>query len=81
MRKTPVPKKEFKEFHVVHAVPIDKNDISSRVNYAKFYAREAAMRGLLTIVWDDGGMFRLYDRHSLSWVHENIASTIVRASE
>ena len=60
---------------------IDKNDISSRVNYAKFYAREAAMRGLLTIVWDDGGMFRLYDRHSLSWVHENIASTIVRASE
>jgi hypothetical protein len=22
-----VPKKEFKEFHVVHAVPLDKNDI------------------------------------------------------
>ena len=60
---------------------IERKEISSRVAYAEFYAGEAAARDLLTIVWDDGGMFRLYDRHSLSWDFESIASAIVRASE
>ncbi len=60
---------------------IGQNPLETRLDYASFYAEEAAARGLLTIVWDDGGMFRLYDRHSLSWSYGNIASTIVAASE
>ena len=60
---------------------IEKNPISSRLEYAQFYASEAAERDLLTIVWDDGGMFRLFNRHSLSWDFGQIASTIVVASE
>ena len=60
---------------------IESNPIQSRLDYAGFYASEAAKRDLLTIVWDDGGMFRLYDRHNLSWDFSNIASTIVNASK
>lgn len=60
---------------------IDKNPLQSRVEYATFYAKEAANRGLLTIVWDDGGMFRMFDRHNLSWDFPEIATAIVEASE
>ena len=59
---------------------ISDNAIAERLDYAEFYAKEAAERDLLTIVWDDGGMFKLYDRHSENWTYGNIASTIVNAS-
>ncbi len=60
---------------------IDSNPIQSRLDYAEFFASEAAKRDLLTIVWDDGGMFRLYNRNSSTWDFSNIASTIVSASD
>ncbi|MEO0470181.1 MAG: glycoside hydrolase family 5 protein [Bacteroidota bacterium] len=60
---------------------VDRNPIGTRLAYAEFYAKEAKERGLLTVVWDDGGMFRMFDRSSLTWPFENIATTIVNASE
>jgi len=60
---------------------IDDNELDARLEYAEFYAKEAADRDLLTVVWDDGGMFRLFDRRNLSWPFGNIASAIVSASE
>ena len=59
---------------------IEANPTQSRIDYAAFYAREAATRDLLTIVWDDGGMFRLFNRNSLEWDFGTIASTIVSSS-
>lgn len=59
---------------------IEDNSIENRLDYAEFYARVAAENDLLTIVWDDGGMFRLYNRHSMQWDFEQIATTIVSAS-
>lgn len=59
---------------------IDSNNRESRNSYAGFYAKEAAERGLLTVVWDDGGMFRLYNRTSQNWDFGDIASTIVSSS-
>lgn len=59
---------------------IEANPIQSRLEYASFYAQEAAKRNLLTIVWDDGGRFRLYDRHSLDWDYSNIATAIINAT-
>ena len=59
---------------------IEDNPLSMRLEYAEFYARVAAENDLLTIVWDDGGMFRMFDRHSLSWDYEQIAQAIIAAS-
>jgi len=59
---------------------IEANPLQSRVEYAAFYAKQAAERGLLTIVWDDGGMFKMFNRHSLTWDFGTIASTIITAS-
>ena len=58
-----------------------QNDINERLAYAEFYASEASQRELKTIVWDDGGMFWLFDRHSLTWPFGNIADAIVNATE
>ena len=60
---------------------IEANPLQSRINYANFYAKEAAARGLLTIVWDDGGNFRLFNRNDLSWDFADIATAIVAASQ
>ena len=60
---------------------IDQNPLQARTEYAEFYAREAAERDLLTVVWDDGGMFRLFDRRNLTWPFSGIASRIVTASQ
>ena len=60
---------------------IEQNELATRISYADFYAREAAQRGLLTVVWDDGGMFRMFNRRSLSWDYDEIATAIVEASK
>lgn len=60
---------------------VEENMLQTRIDYAEFYAKEAAERGLLTIVWDDGGRFRMLNRHGLSWDYESLASAIVNASE
>lgn len=60
---------------------VEENDLQTRIAYAEFYAREAADRGLLTIVWDDGGRFRMFNRHGLRWDYESLAETIVAASQ
>ncbi len=60
---------------------IDRNPIEERIEYAEFYAKEAAERELLTVVWDDGGMFRLFNRNNLTFDFDNIASTILTASD
>lgn len=59
---------------------IEQNSIENRLEYAEFYAREAAARDLLTVVWDDGGNFRLFNRNRLRWDYEEIAIRIVSAS-
>jgi len=58
---------------------IRDNSIDSRVEYASFYASEAASRELLTIVWDDGGMFGLFNRTLYDWDFEEIAEAIINA--
>lgn len=60
---------------------IERNSLEMRIAYAEFYASEAAERGLLTIVWDDGGMFRMFNRNRLSWDYEEIATAIVSGAE
>jgi endoglucanase len=59
---------------------VEENPLETRIDYARFYASEAKERGLLTIVWDDGGRFRMLNRHGLSWDYESLAATIVAAS-
>ncbi|MEM7658148.1 MAG: glycoside hydrolase family 5 protein [Bacteroidota bacterium] len=60
---------------------IEDNPREIRSAYASFYAREAAERGLLTVVWDDGGMFGLLDRATLEWPYGDIANAIVEAAK
>ncbi|NQW27233.1 MAG: glycoside hydrolase family 5 protein [Flammeovirgaceae bacterium] len=60
---------------------IEANSLQSRINYGNFYAKEAAARGLLTIVWDDGGNFRLFNRRGLSSAFGDVAAAIVAGSQ
>ncbi|MEL7148056.1 MAG: glycoside hydrolase family 5 protein, partial [Bacteroidota bacterium] len=55
------------------------NDLRIREQYYDFYAKACAERGLVTIVWDDGGNFGLMDRHNLGWVTRSLPEIIVNA--
>ncbi len=59
----------------------DKNNLSTRVSYVDYYARGAVARGLVPIIWDDGGDFGLYDRHAMSWKYPEIARAVVEAGK
>lgn len=58
---------------------VGSNDLQQRIDYADYYASGAMERGMLPVVWDDGGDFVLFDRHSMTWKHRDIAETIVAA--
>ncbi len=59
----------------------DKNNLSSRIEYCAYYAKAATQRGLLPIIWDDGGNFGLYDRHAMNWKYPEIAEAVIAAAE
>ncbi len=58
---------------------VDRNNIQAREDYYQFYVDKSTERGLLPIVWDDGGNFRLLDRNNLSWHFESLAQAIIDA--
>lgn len=59
----------------------DKNNLSTRTEYCAYYAKAATDRGLLPIVWDDGGKFGMYNRNAMTWKYPEIADAIVKAAE
>jgi len=58
----------------------DRSNLANREAYAQFYVEKSMERGLLPIVWDDGGNFRLLDRQNLDWHFPSIADIIVEAA-
>ncbi len=58
----------------------DKIPTENRIEYAKFYVEEATKRGLLTVLWDDGGNIGLLDRRTLRWRSQTQADAIVESS-
>jgi len=59
---------------------VDKNNLNTREAYYQFYVEQSTARGLLPIVWDDGGNFRMLNRHDLVWYFPSLAETIVDAA-
>lgn len=59
----------------------DKNNLSARTAYAAYYASAAVERGILPIIWDDGGNFGLYNRNTNSWKYPGIAEAVVAAAK
>lgn len=55
----------------------DKDNLEARETYYKFYVSESTKLGMLPIVWDDGGNFRLLDRGNLTWYFPTLAKLIV----
>ncbi len=63
---------------------IDKNNLSSRVAHAEFYARNARSKGMLPIWWDNGAKdFGLLNRKTNppSWVWPTIVEALVKGAE
>lgn len=40
---------------------------ADRARHAQYYAQACIAHGICPVYWDDGGKFKVYDRHSLTW--------------
>lgn len=58
----------------------DRNNLNTREEYVQFYVEKSLERGLLPVVWDDGGNFRLLNRAALDWHFPTLAETMVQAA-
>lgn len=63
---------------------IDRNNLSSRVEHAKYYVSAARKRGMTPIWWDNGtyapgqgDSFGILDRNSLTWYYPDIVKALV----
>lgn len=56
----------------------DRSNVPDRIKYVTHYVKACKERGILPIVWDDGGNFRLFDRSTLTWHFPEIAEAIVQ---
>ncbi|MEL6124242.1 MAG: glycoside hydrolase family 5 protein, partial [Bacteroidota bacterium] len=59
----------------------DKNNVDIRADYFSIYTREATTRGMVPIVWDDGGNFRLLDRTGVVWEFQKLVDAIVDSAQ
>ena len=59
----------------------DLTPLANRMEYAKFYVEEATKRGLLTVLWDDGGNHGFLDRNGLRWKSDKEMKLIVESSK
>ena len=57
------------------------NDLRIREQYYEFYATACEARGLVSVVWDDGGNFGLMDRNNIGWVTRSLPEIIVNAQQ
>jgi endoglucanase len=57
------------------------NHDAERVKWAEYYISKLKELGVPSIIWDDGGSFKLFDRSGLKWLYPDIVSTFVKASQ
>ena len=60
---------------------VRSNDLQIREQYYDFYAKACEERGLVSVVWDDGGDFQLMDRFNNGWASRSLAELIVSANQ
>lgn len=51
-----------------------------RAEYSEIYVKEATLRGMPTVLWDDGGWYRALDRNTLNWDSQEQADVIIENS-
>jgi endoglucanase len=57
------------------------NHDAERVKWAEYYISKLKELGVPSIIWDDGGSFKLFDRSNLKWLYPDIVTAFVKASQ
>jgi endoglucanase len=60
-------------------MPDGSSNEAERVKWAHHYVGGLAEMGVPTVIWDDGGAFKLVDRRALDWFFPDLAKALVEA--
>jgi endoglucanase len=54
---------------------------AERAKWAEYYISKLKELGVPSVIWDDGGSFKLFDRSGLKWLYPDIAAALAKASQ
>jgi hypothetical protein len=60
-------------------MPDGRSNEAERVKWAECYISKLKEMGVPSVIWDDGGSFKLFDRNKLEWVYPDLCGAIVRS--
>jgi endoglucanase len=70
------------ETGAIHRImPDGQTNEAERVKWAEYYIGELSKRGVPSIIWDDGGSFKLFDRKELEWFYPDLCAAFVKAAQ
>jgi len=62
-------------------MPEGGSNEAERIKWAEYYITRLRELGVPTVIWDDGGQFRLLDRVNLEWVWKDFVTAFVEAAK
>jgi endoglucanase len=66
---------------ISRTLPDGSSNEGERVKWAEYYVSRLREMGIPTVIWDDGGGFKLLDRHNLRWVYPDLARALAEAGK
>jgi endoglucanase len=66
---------------VRRTMPDGESNEAERVKWAEHYVGGLKEIGVPTVIWDDGGSFRLFDRRNLTWFYPDLMKALVEAGQ
>jgi endoglucanase len=65
---------------ITRTLPDGTSNEGERVKWAEHYVSVMRELGVPTIIWDDGGDFRLLNRNAIEWFYPDLAAALVAAA-
>ena len=57
-----------------------KDNESSRAQWAEYYVTYAAGKGIKCVYWDDGGLFKLFNRQNNQWLYPQVVTALMKGA-
>ena len=66
---------------IFRAMSDGESNVGEIVKWADYYIVKLKEMGIPSVIWDDGGSFKLFDRRNLDWLYPDYADAIIKAGQ
>jgi endoglucanase len=66
---------------IFRTMPDGGSNEAEVVKWVEYYVVKLKEMGIPTVIWDDGGWFKLFDRENLEWLYPGVAAALSEAGK